>query len=139
MRTIIAGSRSIKDIKLVYRAVAFSDYAITQIVSGTASGVDKLGEEYARNMGIPVVRFPADWDLHGKSAGYIRNKEMADNADALIAIWDGASKGTKHMIDIAKQKGLKVFTVLLGKYKPDSSLLGKDIQWIQWDELTKAH
>ncbi len=109
MRVIIAGSRGITDIKKVYIAVAESDFTITQVISGTASGVDKLGEEYARYLGIPIKRFPADWDLHGKSAGYIRNQEMADNADALIAIWDGVSKGTKHMIDIAIKKGLNVY------------------------------
>lgn len=109
MRTIIAGSRTITDIKKVYRAVSDSGFDITQIISGCASGVDKLGEEYATFMQIPIARYPANWNLYGKSAGFIRNKEMAENADALIAIWDGESKGTKHMIDIANKRGLKIY------------------------------
>ena len=109
MKTIIAGSRSFDDIKLVYRAIAESDFYITEVVSGTANGIDKLGEEYARNFRLKVKRFPAMWDIYGKSAGYIRNVQMAEYSDALVAVWDGVSKGTKHMIDIAKAKGLKVY------------------------------
>jgi hypothetical protein len=60
-------------------------------------------------MNIPCFRFPADWDRYGKAAGYIRNETMAANAEALIALWDGRSPGTKHMIDIARKKGLKVY------------------------------
>ena len=55
-----------------------------------------------------VVYFPADWDLEGKSAGFKRNVKMAEYADALVAFWDGESKGTKHMIEIAKEKGLDI-------------------------------
>lgn len=109
MRTIIAGSRDIVDIKEVYKAIADSDFSITQIISGGARGIDQLGVEYAKTMKLPFVFYMADWDKLGKSAGYIRNKSMADNADALIAVWDGESKGTKHMIDIATKKGLKVY------------------------------
>lgn len=109
MRTIIAGSRSIKDIKHVYDAISNSGIHITEVVSGTANGVDKLGEEWAEYHGIPIKQFPADWDKFGKKAGYLRNMEMSENADALIAIHDGYSKGTKHMIDIATRRGLSVY------------------------------
>ncbi len=57
---------------------------------------------------VPIKKFPANWTAYGMSAGYKRNQQMAENADALIALWDGESKGTKHMIDIATQKGLWV-------------------------------
>jgi hypothetical protein len=79
------------------------------VVSGCARGVDRNGEAYAAKHGIPVALFPADWANLGKKAGMVRNCEMADYADALIAIWDGKSSGTKHMIDTAKSKGLKVY------------------------------
>ena len=62
--------------------------------------------------------FPADWKKYGKSAGYVRNSEMAEVAESLIAFWDGKSRGTKNMIDIAKNKGLKVRIV---NYESDSS------------------
>lgn len=76
------------------------------IVSGTARGADLLGEQYAKSRSFQVARYPADWDQYGKRAGYIRNAEMATDADALVALWDDESKGTKHMIAIANQMGL---------------------------------
>jgi hypothetical protein len=109
MKTIIAGSRSITCFEAVRNAIEVSGIPISEVVSGMACGVDSLGEEWARLRGIPIRRFPAKWDQLGKSAGYKRNTEMADYADALIACWDGTSKGTKHMIDLARSKGLKVF------------------------------
>lgn len=76
------------------------------IISGTARGADTLGERYAQERGYAVERFPADWEHAGKSAGFIRNAQMASIADALIAFWDGQSRGTAHMIDQARQKSL---------------------------------
>jgi len=108
MRTIIAGSRNIIDYSILIKAVNSLSWNITSVVSGTARGVDHLGELYAEKKGIGLELYPADWDKYGKSAGYKRNELMADNAEALLAIWDGQSKGTKHMIDIAKRKGLEV-------------------------------
>jgi hypothetical protein len=109
MRTIIAGSRSITDYRAVCDAVTESCFDITTVVSGTARGVDKLGERWARAHGVPVDRYPAQWDRDGKAAGYKRNTVMAILADALIALWDGKSRGTKHMIDEATRRGLRVF------------------------------
>lgn len=81
------------------------------IVSGHASGADALGERYAQERGLECEQYPADWEAYGRAAGPIRNAEMAEVADALIAFWDGASRGTKNMIDTAKSKGLKVAVV----------------------------
>ena len=86
-----------------------------EIVSGTARGADQLGEQFASNHGYQVRRFPAQWDLYGKSAGPIRNREMAEYASSgqgvLFAFWDGKSKGTKSMIDLAKKCGIEVHIV----------------------------
>jgi hypothetical protein len=112
MKTIIAGSRGIDDLTIVNDAVQCSGFTITEVVSGTARGVDRLGEEWANINEKPIKRFPAKWDTHGKSAGVIRNVEMARYAEALIAIWDGESRGTKHMIDVARQKGLQVYVYI---------------------------
>lgn len=109
MRTIIAGSRQIQDISFVMDAIRESGFQIDEVVSGGARGVDSLGEKWANRNSVPVRVFPADWNAHGKAAGPIRNTEMANYADALIAIWDGESRGTSHMIRTAKSKGLKVF------------------------------
>lgn len=76
-----------------------------EIVSGCANGADKLGERYAIERGYKIVYFPANWEL-GKQAGYLRNKEMAKYTNALIAFWDKKSKGTWHMINLAKQYSL---------------------------------
>lgn len=81
------------------------------MVTGTAKGADQIPYYYNSWHGVPIKEFPAEWDKYGKSAGYRRNVEMAEYADALIAFWDGKSKGTKHMIDIAKSKGLEVRVV----------------------------
>ena len=93
-----------------------SKYQITSVISGAAKGADTLGERWAQENGLSISRKPADWEAYGKRAGYLRNTEMAEEAGSdglLCAFWDGKSKGTKHMIDIAKSKGL---TVLIFSY-----------------------
>ena len=109
MKTIIAGSRDINEFDTVKEAIEESKFKITEIVSGGCRGVDWLGECYGNENEISTKSFPADWKQHGKAAGPIRNREMAEYADALIAVWDGQSKGTANMIQEAKEKGLKVF------------------------------
>lgn len=114
MRVIIAGGRNFNDYILLSQKCdkAFSLLNKVEIVSGTANGADKLGERYANEKGHPIKRFPANWDKYGKSAGYRRNEDMAKYADALIAFWDGESRGTKHMIDLAKIHHLKVKVII---------------------------
>lgn len=83
---------------------------ITEVVTGGASGVDAMGKRWAKvTLEIPHKEFQADWKANGKSAGPIRNRQMAEYADALIAIWDGKSRGTKNMIEEATKRGLKVY------------------------------
>jgi glycerophosphoryl diester phosphodiesterase len=110
MKVIIAGSRTFNDAIFLFKKCnhALSSQPDIIIVSGTSKGADEIGEEYAEAKRYPLKKFPADWDKYGKSAGYKRNEEMAMYADALIAFWDGKSKGTKHMIDIAHKYNLKV-------------------------------
>ena len=82
-----------------------------EIVSGGARGADSLGEQYARERGFKLSVFRAEWNKYGKSAGYRRNEQMALYADAVVVFWDGVSKGSKHMIDIAMRQGIKVRVV----------------------------
>lgn len=112
MRIIIAGSREFNDYEYLKQrcnqVISFLELKDITIISGTANGADKLGEQYAKEKGYEIKQYPANWNKYGKSAGYLRNVEMAENADVLIAFWRNQSKGTKHMIDIASDKNLKV-------------------------------
>ena len=110
MKVIIAGGRGFHDYDLLCQKAdkILSRQDEVEIVSGAAKGADKLGERYAQERNYEVKRFPADWGTFGNSAGYRRNVEMAVYADALIAFWDGKSKGTEHMINIAREQDLLV-------------------------------
>lgn len=115
MKTIIAGSRDLASVDLVEEAFCLSDIYVSEVVSGGCRGVDMAGEQWATLQGIPIKRFPADWKTHGRAAGPMRNRQMAKYADALIAIWDGKSKGTKNMIEEAHKAGLVVYVHEVGK------------------------
>ncbi len=128
VKTIIAGGRKGTTRKNVFDAANQCGWDITEVVSGAAKGADTFGEEWAKENSIKIKRFKPDWkDLshpnavvkegpYGKydaTAGIRRNKEMGDYAEALVAIWDGKSTGTKNMIEYAKSKNLKVFVYLI--------------------------
>ncbi len=117
MITIIAGSTTISDYHLIIRAIKKSEFEITKIVSGGAIGVDKLGEIFSFEENIPLVIMPANWKDYGKPAGIIRNREMAKISEALVAVWDGKSHGTKNMIETAAIMGLKVFVFNISNNK----------------------
>ena len=110
MKIIIAGGRDFEDYKHLCGICdeVLSHFENVSIVSGTARGTDRLGERYAKEHGYKVDRFPADWDKHGKRAGYLRNQQMAKYADGLIAFWDNKSKGTKNMISEANKERLMI-------------------------------
>jgi hypothetical protein len=152
MKTIIAGSRTIKDMRHVLKAINKCGWEITEVVCGCAEGVDTLGRQWAQEAGIPVKEFPADWDnidvpgavvkttkygkryngfirtkcpascpvvqttKYGKrynaAAGPARNQRMADYSEALILIHNG-SRGSRDMLKRAKDKGLKIWEVIV--------------------------
>jgi hypothetical protein len=113
MKLIIAGGRDFSNYDLLVESVnlIISGVAGVEIVSGGAKGADNLGEHFAIDNNLQIKRFPAEWDKYGKSAGYRRNSDMAEYADSCICFWDGQSKGTNHMINLAKQKGLSVTVI----------------------------
>ncbi len=113
MKLIIAGSRTGFSYEEVCRAIdeameRWNHPTITEVISGAAVGVDLHGEVWATRHGFPVKRFMADWANFGRSAGPRRNQEMAAYGDALVAVWDGKSRGTLNMIKIAKSFGRKI-------------------------------
>lgn len=113
MRLIIAGSRAFDRGDILLREVKyFVGEEKIRVLSGMAKGADMLGYNYAKIWNIPVDEHPADWNKYGKRVGYLRNIEMAKNADACIVFWDGKSKGSKMMIDIAKDYNLKLQIIL---------------------------
>ena len=118
-KVIIAGSRGFSNYKLLkekcneYLREKRKEYNII-IISGGARGADFYGEKYAQDEGFLLEVFLANWNKFGKSAGFRRNEQMAEVADALIAFWDGKSHGTKHMIEIMENKKLLVRVI---KYK----------------------
>lgn len=109
-KVIIAGGRDFDNYELLKEkcdAILGSKQNV-EIVSGTARGADELGERYAEEARLSVKHFPADWNRFGNAAGSIRNAEMAKYANALIAFWDGKSRGTDNMIYSANHLGLAV-------------------------------
>ena len=126
LRIIVAGSRGFKNYDLLRDTLmdyldfmddkdVVDNQSQVKFISGTAKGADTLGEQFAYTYEYDVIRFPADWNTYGKSAGYRRNAEMAKYASeaygVLFAFWDGQSRGTKHMIDLAKRYGLEIHVV----------------------------
>jgi len=113
MRTIIAGSRHIIYYDDLLLAIEHANIEIATVISGTAKGVDQLGERWAKENNIPLEQYPAQWDKYGKSAGYKRNEQMAKLADAALILWDKKSRGTKHMINLSKKYGLHTLVYTL--------------------------
>lgn len=109
MKTIIAADFRTKSLGAIARAVQTSGVEVTEVANGNGGGGCRFVLQYARLAGTPVRQFPADWKRYGRAAGRQRNLQMAVYADALIAVWDGKSPGTRHMIETAKRMGLKVF------------------------------
>ena len=107
-RVVIAGSRDYTNYE---EAKVYIDFCLSNIrkandiiiISGCASGADAIGEQYAEENGFKVEKYPANWEKYGRSAGPIRNKQMAEITDYVICFWDGKSKGTKSMIEFAKK------------------------------------
>ena len=107
----VIGSRDFQDYdelkNYIFKRVKLQD--IDHVVSGGAIGADRLGGRLAKEFNIPPMIFKPDWDLYGKKAGFIRNKDIIENSDIIFAFWDGKSKGTKHSLDIAKNENKKIY------------------------------
>lgn len=116
MKLIIAGTRSLKTTpRQVCDFVLAFKLLVSEVVSGCGGMVDRCGESFAQANSIPINPFPAQWQEHGKSAGPIRNRDMAKYADALLLIWDGESRGSKNMRDEMMKVGKPIYEVILRK------------------------
>ncbi len=138
MRTIIAGSRTIWDYNAIEIAINNSGFEITEVVCGMAPGADSVGWAWAYINGLKIIEMPADWNDIGRGivrtnryrkqynplAGHERNVRMAKASEALIAVHDGKSTGTAHMIQQAHDHGLKVYVHLFNqKQKQQPTLI----------------
>ena len=113
MRTVIAGGRNVFDPKILEEAIANCGWTITTVLCGGATGADYLGKKWAEANNIPVEEFVADWATYSRAAGMHRNAQMAESADALIALWDSESKGTANMLTNARRCNLKIHVHLI--------------------------
>lgn len=107
MKVCIFGGRDVSNLLFIEvdQAVIDSAFPITEVVSGGANGADQMGEVWAARNAVPTTIFKADWNKYARSAGMIRNKEMADYCEAGIGFWDGQSRGTRNMIAQLKKLG----------------------------------
>ena len=110
MKMAIVGSRTFNEYETLRATLEPYKDKITEIVSGGARGADTLGERWAKEHNKKITIFYPDWDTHGKAAGFIRNKDIVENSDGVVAFWDGKSKGTVHSMKLAEKldKPLKV-------------------------------
>lgn len=101
LRLVIFGSRTIpfeKGLVTIGELLGSRLCEVTEVVSGTAAGADKIGEVWARAHGIPVNEFRPDKSHGFPAALFIRNTDMAEYCDEGLCLWDGESNGTQHMM-----------------------------------------
>ena len=112
-KLIVTGGRDFNDYETLcdeLNDLAYNEYADREvsIVSGMARGADALTVKFAKEVGVKLYEFPADWSHYGKRAGFIRNAQMGEFADGLLAFWDGKSRGTAHMISYMEDQDKSV-------------------------------
>ena len=108
MKLGVIGSRSIIDIELE----KYVPTDVDSIVSGGARGADSLAAEYARKHGIPLTVIPPDYERYGRAAPIVRNKQIVDTADGVLAFWNGSSRGTRSVINYAKRRGKPISIII---------------------------
>lgn len=109
MKVAVIGSRTFDNYEEVKRTL--SAINITLLVSGGAKGADTFGEQYAKENNIPTKIFLPDWEKHGKAAGFIRNTDIINEAELVVAFWDQKSNGTKDSIEKADKAGKKILII----------------------------
>lgn len=112
-RVAVVGSREYPDLVMVAKCVR-ALFPGTVVITGGAQGVDKTAEKAARIYGLAVEVYHADWKKHGRAAGPVRNKQIVDACDRMLAFWDGESPGTRNAINLAKKAGkpVAIFTAM---------------------------
>lgn len=114
MKVALVGSRTFSNYEMmcafIERSLSDTEFSsIETVVSGGARGADTLAEQYARENGLELIVFPAEWERYGRKAGPLRNVKIIQECDLCFAFWDGQSRGTKHDIDLCKKMGKKCY------------------------------
>lgn len=114
MRLLVCGSRSWRDAFVILDYLYLIRFSRPVVIDGTARGPDSMAHDIALALRLDHQRFPADWRSHGRRAGAIRNRQMLAEGkpDRVVAFWDGISRGTAHMIQIAREAGIQVEVIL---------------------------
>ena len=129
----IVGSRTFNDYALFERAIDKTLLRLSDkhdqiaFVSGGAKGADSFARRYAKEHKIKIIEFLPDWNKHGKAAGFIRNQEIIDKSDLLVAFWDGKSRGTYHDIKLMNIKSLAHIKGVRDFVEEDKKYLNKVI------------
>jgi hypothetical protein len=114
MKVVVAGTRTIKDKDVVFKALNNTAFEITELFSGGAQGVDQIGEEWARSKNIPIKVYKPHYAIENPiHAPLLRNVSMAQDGDALIAIWKDESRGTAHMINCMRKLNKPIEIILI--------------------------
>ena len=103
MNVAIVGGRDFDDYEQFKSSINGEKIKFNSIISGGARGVDTMAEKYAKEIGVPVKIYLPDWTKHGKAAGPIRNRQIIESADCVIAFWDEKSPDTRSSIAIAEE------------------------------------
>ncbi|MDO9578435.1 MAG: DUF2493 domain-containing protein [Candidatus Cloacimonadales bacterium] len=107
MRLAVIGSKEFRDFERL-KSVLDKISGITVIVSGTAAGTDTLAARYALEHNLKLIEFPPDFEKYREKAKYVRDRQIVENCDQIIAFWDGKCEGTKYTMDYAEKSGMSV-------------------------------
>ncbi len=111
MKVLVCGGRRFNDISLLNDTLNTFRSNISVLISGNARGADQLGEQWAKTNGVEIDRYPAQWDIYGKSAGFRRNEQMLREGKPNVVIAFRGGTGTAHMVRTAKAANIKVWEV----------------------------
>jgi hypothetical protein len=111
MRILVCGGRDYpnREKLFVILDVWHHSYPDLVIIQGAARGADSFAGQWAKYRGVPQEIFPADWDKHGKSAGFKRNRQMLEEGRPNLVLAFAGGRGTAMMVDIAEKAGVSVW------------------------------
>jgi len=111
-KVAVVGSRTFTDYECMRKTLDVHVKPGDEIVSGGAKGADKLAEKYAKDQNLNTIIYYPQWDKYGKKAGFLRNRKIIDDADVVVAFWDGKSRGTASSIDLARRANKELYIII---------------------------